>query len=369
MATHETLGLILVRNGVLTRPQLYDALRLQRSNGRLLGTCLIELGYLEPGKLLVSLSEQLGIPACSREALMQADPSALIRLKGQTARGLLVIPFGWTGPRLRLAIANGAILPRTSELAMEARCQILPLVALETDIEDALARYYPTKRPSPSGRAIAQSETERARPVAIPQTVAPGAATLTKRVVPSAPPPATKSGAPPAVRQVVASALSLPDATRPPRDPPLERLGLYDAVEKVYEATALTGVGRCLGRALLNYFERVIVLRRLETSFEVIGYAGVMPQFSKIEGEHIAQLLDETATRIDYDGLDEIPAAAAVAGALRIGRAPVALCASIGGALVLYADNDAREERYEELDDIAMLCKEGETAIGLMDQG
>ena len=60
MATHETLGLILVRRGVITRPELYDALRLQRSTGQLLGTCLIELGYLEDERLLEFLAEQLG---------------------------------------------------------------------------------------------------------------------------------------------------------------------------------------------------------------------------------------------------------------------------------------------------------------------
>lgn len=89
MATHETLGLILVRSGVLTRPQLYDALRLQRGSGRLLGTCLITLGYLDPPKLLSFLSDQLNAPICDQELLDRAPKEAWERLSAESARAWL----------------------------------------------------------------------------------------------------------------------------------------------------------------------------------------------------------------------------------------------------------------------------------------
>ncbi|MEK7704104.1 MAG: type II secretion system protein GspE, partial [Myxococcota bacterium] len=54
---------MLVREGLVTRPQLYDALRLQRQNNLLLGTCLLSLGYVDAERLLSTLAKQLAIPA------------------------------------------------------------------------------------------------------------------------------------------------------------------------------------------------------------------------------------------------------------------------------------------------------------------
>ena len=85
MSTHETLGLLLVREGLITRPQLYDALRLQRQNNHLLGTCLLSLGYVDAERLLATLSRQLAVPALRPGMLVQAAPKAIARVPGDVA--------------------------------------------------------------------------------------------------------------------------------------------------------------------------------------------------------------------------------------------------------------------------------------------
>lgn len=345
MATHETLGLILVRNGAISRPQLYDALRLQRQNGRLLGTCLIELGYLEAERLLGFLSNQLKIPICRATDLKNPTRSAVDRLDSATARALLAIPFRWDGQSLALAVANGAILPKIPELAMNTRCDIQPYAALEIDIENGLSTIY--------GPAPAPTQPPARFSFAPPRSDAAG--------------PSTDELLP---EHLVSLPRVLPRTVRPPSEPPLERLGLYDAVEKVYEARSVVEIGRCLGRALLNYFSRVVVLQAGDRSLRVVGHAGVTPQFSMVPLADIDRVFaPPLAARLLYGELSEITGAEGLAGALRIGRAGAAFIATVGQQLLLYADNDDAPERYEELHDLEMVCKEGETAIGLLTDG
>lgn len=373
MATHETLGLILVRNGVLSRPQLYDALRLQRQTGRLLGTCLIELGYISSESLLQFLSQQLHAPICDEAAMFAAAPSAIERLGGERAWALLAVPFGWNGARLRLAVANGAILPRIGELAIELRCDIDPEVALETDVVIALKAHYPSVAPpaAPSTQppprtptfgtsAAAPSETPQIRAEAGFWNANP---TPVVSFEPNAFDADTAAGPleDPLAPADVGFSLpaELPRRADPPSDPPLERLGLYDSVERVYEARSESQIGRCVGRALLNYFSRVLVLRVHGRDAQVVGHSGVMPQFSSLT-------LPGEIRRLAYGSLDEVVGAAELARELRIGRAATALLATVGRSLLLYGDNEALEDRYEELHDVEMLLKEADTALGLL---
>lgn len=336
VATHETLGLILVRRGVITRPELYDALRLQRATGRLLGTCLIELGTLDEERLLRFLSEQLGAPICRGPDLEHADPTAVARLSAERARAWLAFPVGWEGTTLQLAIANGAILGRWSEVEIETRCTVRPRVALEHDILNVIERTHGPAQ-TPLGHALLTAPGSRARPPT--RTVPP-------KVVHTAPPPA------PVTRR----------SGHPPSDPPLERIGLYGAVEQLYEARSAREVGRCVGCALLNYFARVLVLQR----GTVIGHSGVMPQYSEVEPLTWQLFQQLQAPALHYGATREMRRAAALAADLRIGRPPHALLATAPGELLFYGDNDDVTEPYEDLHDLEMLVKEATTALGLL---
>ena len=151
-------------------------------------------------------------------------------------------------------------------------------------------------------------------------------------------------------------------AGRPPNEPPLEQLGLYDAVERLYEARSQLEVGRFVGRALLNYFRRVLVLR----GGRVIGHAGVTPQFSELEPKTRA-LLEQLQPQSIHDGeTDSIPRAAALAADLRIGRPRLALIAAGAGGLLFYGDNEDDGDAYEDLHDLEMLFKEAQTASDLL---
>ncbi|MBC7793523.1 MAG: hypothetical protein H7Z43_07430, partial [Clostridia bacterium] len=243
MSSHETLGLILVREGLITRPQLYDALRLQRQNDRLLGTCLLSLGYIEPDRLLSILSQQLAVPALPRGLLIRASPEAVKRVPGDVAHRLRIVPYSWDGEMLGVAVADGRVLNHLHEVSLSAKAAIGAYVALETEIEETLGKLYPQpKDATPAALA------GRARPPQL--TIAP---------------------APQSVSKASATAVT----TKPPGFPPIDKVGFYDAVEKIYDAETIRSVGRAVGQALMNYFGRVIVFERHETRLSVIAYAGV----------------------------------------------------------------------------------------------
>ena len=338
MSSHETLGLILVREGLITRPQLYDALRLQRQNNRLLGTCLLSLGYIEPDRLLGILSKQLAVPALPRGYLIRASPEAVRRVPADVAHRLRIVPYSWDGEVLGVAVADGRVLNHLHEVALHAKAAIGAYVALETEIEETLGKLYPAPKEAPAALA------GRARPPQL--TVAP---------------------APKATSKASATAVTV----KPPGFPPIEKVGLYDAVEKIYEAETVRSVGRAVGQALMNYFGRVIVFERHDTRLSVIAYAGVTPARSEGALDELPAVNQRVGDRSVAHGLaTNDTRASELASYFGFGTSATFLLAPIAPeqshALVAYGDNGEIEDTYDDLHDVEMLVKEADTAIQML---
>jgi hypothetical protein len=340
VSSHETLGLILVREGLITRPQLYDALRLQRQNNRLLGTCLLSLGYVEADRLLAILAKQLAVPALPRGLLIRASQEAVRRVPAEVAHRLRIVPYSWDGEMLGVAVADGRVLNHLHEVALHAKAAIGAYVALETEIEETLGKLYPGTK----GAATPPPLAGRARPPTLSVAQAP-ASTAPQR------------------RATVAT---------PPSFPAVEKCTLYEAVERIYEAETVRSVGRAVAQALLNYFARVVVFERLNTNFKVVAYGGVTP--SRTDGA-LEDLPQVTATAKDKGlahGLaTNDPRATELARYFGLGRATTFLLAPIAPdhshALVAYGDNGDLEETYDDLHELEMLVKEADTALHLLE--
>src|SRR5213594_3314144 len=57
------LGELLIRQKLITREQLEEALSYQRNNGGRLGACLVALGHVSEVDITATLSRQYGIPS------------------------------------------------------------------------------------------------------------------------------------------------------------------------------------------------------------------------------------------------------------------------------------------------------------------
>lgn len=359
MSAHETLGLLLVREGLITRPQLYDALRLQRQTGRLLGTCLLSLGYVRPEALLAMLSRQLSIPALPPGTLNRASPDAVRRVPREVAFRLRILPYSWDGHMLGVAVADGRVLSQLHEVAYHARAAVGAYVALETEIEAVLRTVYPE-----SATAVAPAPADPALRPRPPRTVAPDvAATPSDR---HWGPERRALGEPPPKR---------PAASGPPPSstpcPVLERFGFLDSVEKLYEAASPGDVGRVVGEALLNYFSRVLVLESDGRTCRAVGCAG----FGLRRGEAPEAALPLTMAKLGerqlaYGFTTTDVRAAELGSVFGLEPGATALVAAVGEGvrprLIVLADNGANTDLYEDLHDIELLFKEAETGLGML---
>jgi hypothetical protein len=375
VSSHETLGLLLVREGAITRPQLYDALRLQRQNNHLLGSCLLQLGYVAPDKLLESLARQLAIPALPPGTLGRAAPEAVRRIPGDVAVRLRLVPYSWDGHMLGVAVADGRALNHLSEVAFHSQSAVGAYVALEAEIEAVLEKLFPgavAQHAALSAPAEPPALDGRPRPARIGGTEVPNrdfgrALGLAeepvvleqpkqKAVVRAAPPRAPIKAPPPPAGPAVIR---------------LERISFYDAVEKVYEGSTIEEIGARVGNALLNYFSCVLVLDPAGGSLTVIGFSGE----TQIPGEVSLDAVPAVAA-----GLSARTIAYGMANAdtrnselwLAFGLPPSAtsLIAPIAGSpnveLLVYADNGAARDLYDDLHDVELLFKEAETALRLL---
>jgi len=423
VSSHETLGLLLVRDGVITRPQLYDALRLQRQDGRLLGTCLLSLGYLSPESLLQILSRQLSIPALQSGTLSLASAQAVSRVPGDLAWRLKILPYSWDGKILGVAVADGRALNHLHEVAFHAQAAVGAYVALEEEIETTLRRVYGADhhgsqtsittrmagRPRPArmgplsevpsrdfGAALGlegsaepvlldkpkrQSSGKGTAPIAHPPPPAPAAIPFPQNSAPIVIPahataivraqPSIPAEASPARHLTVTNAPTLPPA---PAGGPKEitRVAFYDAVEQVYAVETTDEVAGFVGRALLNYFSRVLILRAVGEHLATLGFAGTGKPpalVTQMSVPHVAMGLSQR--NIAYGHAEEDPRCQEIWTACGLSPSPVCLVASIAGRdgirLVVYGDNSDRDELYEDLHDVQLLFKEAETALGLLE--
>lgn len=329
-----------MREGLITRPQLYDALRLQRQNNRLLGTCLLSLGYIDGDRLLGILSKQLAVPALPRGLLIRASQEAVRRVPPEIAHRLRIVPYSWDGEMLGVAVADGRVLNHLHEVAMHAKAAIGAYVALEVEIEETLGKLYPQHVVADSTPLVG-----RARP---PQLA----------VAPAPPPVVEKVSAPAAV-------------ARAPGFPPIEKVGLYDAVERIYEAETVRSVGRAVGQALMNYFGRVIVFERHDTRLSVIAYAGLTPTRTEGALGDLPAVSEKANDRGVTHGLaTNDTRAGELARYFGLGASATFLLAPIAPeqshALVAYGDNGDLEDTYDDLHDVEMLVKEADTAIQML---
>jgi hypothetical protein len=169
-----------------------------------------------------------------------------------------------------------------------------------------------------------------------------------------------------------------PGAVRPsgatgPAPTPVERIGFYDAIERIYEAPTVELIGRLVGSALLTYFERVLVLSATAAArrWDVVGYAGLTPSRSAVAAEALTEIGKRRGNAsMTYGPADADSRPSELCDLFGVEEGRTALIAPVDAhgesRLVLFADNGKRPELYEDLHDIEVLLKEAETAVGML---
>jgi len=136
------IGECLIEAGLIDQPTLDKALELQRSGSKRLGQVLIEMGVADDYMIATALAAQLQVPLVS---LQEETPSeeVIALVPATLAEHHLLVPIRATGKELLIAMANPLSFYAVDDLRFVTNLHIKIGVAPESEIIDALSRYYP----------------------------------------------------------------------------------------------------------------------------------------------------------------------------------------------------------------------------------
>ncbi len=141
MAEVKKLGDMLKDAGLIDEFQLESALSYQRDWGGKLGAILIDLNLVAETELARVLAEKLRIPYVNLfEPEISEDVIKLI--KPEIAKKYHVIPAKKEGKLLVLAMLDPLDIEAMDEIRFITGLTIKPSLALESEIRDAVGKYY-----------------------------------------------------------------------------------------------------------------------------------------------------------------------------------------------------------------------------------
>jgi type IV pilus assembly protein PilB len=137
----DRLGELLVRRNVITSDQLRKALEEQKTRGGRLGSSLVRLGFIKEDELLSFLSAQYRVPSI-RLSKYEINPNVIKLIPSSIAKKYFIIPVHRVGPKLTLAMADPSNIMVIDEIKFMTGFNVEPVVASETEIIDAIKKYY-----------------------------------------------------------------------------------------------------------------------------------------------------------------------------------------------------------------------------------
>jgi len=137
----ERLGELLLKRNFITQEQLKRAQEEQKVKGGRLESNLIRLGYIKEDELLSFLSAQYRVPSV-KISKIEINPNVIKLIPSSTAKKYFIIPINRMGPKLTLAMADPSNILVIDEVKFMTGFNVEPVVASETEIIDAIKKYY-----------------------------------------------------------------------------------------------------------------------------------------------------------------------------------------------------------------------------------
>ena len=135
------LGDLLVRENLISRQQLRQALEYQKVHGGRLGYCLIRLGWVTGEDISAILCRQFGLPSINLP-FFKVDPSVVNLIPPATARKYQVLPLSREGTTLTVATIDPTDVLAMDDLQFMTGFTIEPVVAAESAIRGAIRKHY-----------------------------------------------------------------------------------------------------------------------------------------------------------------------------------------------------------------------------------
>jgi type IV pilus assembly protein PilB len=135
------LGEILVKQGMLRPDQLQAALiETQRTKNRL-GPTLVATGILKDTQILRALEKQFALPGVD-VSQFEIEATVVSMVSRDFCEKHCIIPLSKAGTTLVVAFSDPSNLQVRDDLRYLSKCKIQPVVATESTIIQAIAKYY-----------------------------------------------------------------------------------------------------------------------------------------------------------------------------------------------------------------------------------
>ncbi len=138
------LGRILIKMGKLKRPQVHEALEIQKEQRGPIGAILVELGHINDEDLTKALAAQSGMASVDLGKL-DVPPDVCAIMTVQMATTYRVVPFAadFEGKVLSIAMDNPDNFLATDDLQTLLGYRITPFLCSPADLQKALDRFFP----------------------------------------------------------------------------------------------------------------------------------------------------------------------------------------------------------------------------------
>jgi type IV pilus assembly protein PilB len=140
-AMEKRLGDLLIEDEIISRADLDMALKKQVETGVSLGRILIDMGKASEWEVAATLGKQLNVPFITLSHY-EIDPDVLAAIPVELVRKYKIVPVDKTSDTLTIALADPSNIYLLDELKLLTRCQIVPVISFESDIKEAIEKYY-----------------------------------------------------------------------------------------------------------------------------------------------------------------------------------------------------------------------------------
>src|ERR687892_190211 len=137
----DRLGEILLREGLVTREQLAQALAEQKNTKHRLGYVLVKLGLVQELEITKVLARQYRMPAVDLSRF-EVDPRILKLVPTDMAAKGVVLPLKREGRTLTVAMADPTDLSLLEDLKFITRFDLFPVLAGEFTLRTLIEKHY-----------------------------------------------------------------------------------------------------------------------------------------------------------------------------------------------------------------------------------
>jgi len=154
------LGELLLEAGLIDEFQLKSSLAEQGMWGGRLGSIIIKKGFVSEKDMLSVIEKQYGLSVISLDTIEKPSEEVLKMVGAEVAKKFGIFPLGMEKRALLIAVADPTDLKTIDDISFKLGMQVKPLLALESDIMNAIGVYYEGKAPDQSFRMAKEKLAE-----------------------------------------------------------------------------------------------------------------------------------------------------------------------------------------------------------------